>query len=157
MAKTTFQGVVRSYGGANKHNSTPGVMVQSVQFSCDPTATGATNVRIGTSSSTGQTLILPAGAIIMSVQTIGVAAGGTNPTVDLGGTVAGVNDPDGIIDELPVDVKGEITGGNGALVIAGGLAASTTVTAKVGASAATSGTFTGVLTYAIADDGTESV
>jgi hypothetical protein len=153
MAKTTFQGVVRSYGGANKHNSTPGVMVQSVQFSCDPTAAGATNVRIGTSSSAGQTLILPAGAIIMSVQTIGAAAGGTNPTVDLGSSV----DPDGIINELPVDVKGEITGANGALVIAGGLAASTTVTANVGASAATSGTFTGVLTYAMADDGTESV
>ncbi len=153
MAKTTFQGVVRSYGGANKHNSTPGVMVQSVQFSCDPTATGATNVRIGTSSSAGQTLILPAGAIIMSVQTIGAAAGGTNPTVDLGSSA----DPDGIINELPVDVKGEITGANGALVIAGGLAASTTVTANVGASAATSGTFTGVLTYAMADDGTESV
>ena len=153
MAKTTFQGVVRSYGGANKHNSTPGVMVQSVQFSCDPTATGATNVRIGTSSSAGQTLILPAGAIIMSVQTIGVAAGGSSPTVDLGSSA----DPDGIINELPVDVKGEITGANGALVIAGGLAASTTVTANVGASAATSGTFTGVLTYAMADDGTESV
>jgi hypothetical protein len=153
MAKSTFQGVVRSYGGANKHNATPGVMVQSVQFSCDPTATGATNVRIGTSSSAGQTLILPAGAIVMSVQGIGVAAGGTNPTVDLGSSA----DPDGIVNELPVDVKGEITGANGALVVTGGLAASTTVTANVGASAATSGTFTGILTYAMADDGTESV
>jgi len=153
MAKSTFQGVIRSYGGANKHNATPGVMVQSVQFSCDPTATGATNVRIGTSSSAGQTLILPAGAIIMSVQTVGAGAGGTNPTIDLGSSA----DPDGIVNELPVDVKGEITGANGALVVAGGLAASTTVTANVGASAATSGTFTGILTYAMADDGTESV
>lgn len=153
MAKTTFQGVVRSYGGANKHNSTPGVMTQSVQFSCDPTATGATEVRIGTDSSAGQTLTLPAGAIVLSVQTIGTAAGGTNPTVDLGSSV----DPDGIVDEAPVDVAGEITGANGALCVAGGLAAAVTVTANVGASAATSGTFTGVLTYAMADDGTESV
>ena len=153
MAKSTFQGVVRSYGGANKHNATPGVMVQSVQFSCDPTAGSATNVRIGTSSSAGQTLILPAGAIIMSVQTVGAATGGTNPTIDLGSSA----DPDGIVNELPVDVVGEITGANGALVVAGGLAAATTVTANVGASAAVSGTFTGILTYAMADDGTESV
>ena len=119
MAKTTFQGVVRSYGGANKHNATPGVMTQSVQFSCDPTATGATNVRIGTDSSAGQTLTLPAGAIVLSVQTIGVAAGGTNPTIDIGSSA----DPDGIVNEAPVDTAGEITGANGALCVAGGLAA----------------------------------
>lgn len=151
MANTSFQGVVRSYGGGGKGVVVPGVMVQSVQFSCDPTATGATNVRIGTSSSAGETLTLPAGAVIMSVQTVGAAAGGTNPTIDLGTSA----DPDGIINELPVDVKGEITGANGALVVAGGLAANSTVTANVGASAATSGTFTGILTYAMANDGVE--
>ena len=151
MANTTFQGVVRSYGGGGKGTVTPGTMVQSVQFSCDPTATGATNVRIGTSSSAGETLTLPAGAIIMSIQTVGAAAGGTNPTIDLGTSA----DPDGIANELPVDTKGEITGAAGALVIAGGLAANSLVTANVGASAATSGTFTGILTYAMANDGVE--
>jgi hypothetical protein len=35
MANTTFQGVVRSYGGGGKGVVTPGVMVQSVQFACD--------------------------------------------------------------------------------------------------------------------------
>lgn len=151
MANTTFQGVVRSYGGGVKGTVTPGVMTQTVQFACDPTATGATNVRIGTSSSTGQTLTLPAGAIILSVQTVQAAAGGTDPTIDLGTSV----DPDGIANELPVDVKGEITGAAGALVVAGGLAANATVTANVGASAATSGTFVGALTYAMANNGAE--
>ena len=51
MANTTFQGVVRSYGGGSKGTHTPGVMTQSVQISFDPTQSSATNVRIGTSSS----------------------------------------------------------------------------------------------------------
>lgn len=151
MANTTFQGVVRSYGGGVKGTVTPGVMTQTVQFACDPTAAGATNVRIGTSSSAGQTLTLPAGAIVLSVQTVQAAVGGTNPTIDLGTSA----DPDGIANELPVDVKGEITGAAGALVVAGGLAANATVTAKVGASAADSGTFVGALTYAMANNGAE--
>ena len=65
-----------------------GVMTQSVQISFDPTESSATNVRIGTSSSSGEThsLVLPAGAIPISIMTIGGAtlAGGTNPTVDIG-------------------------------------------------------------------------
>ena len=81
MANTTFQGVVRSYAGGGKGTVTPGVMVQSVQISCDPTATSATNVRIGTSSSSGETLVLPAGAIPISVMTMNASTGGTNPTI----------------------------------------------------------------------------
>lgn len=152
MATTTFQGIVRSYGGGGKGTVTPGVMVESVQFACDPTATGATNVRIGTSSSTGNTLTIPAGAIIMSVQTIQAGTGGTNPTIDIGTSA----DDDGIFNELPVDVVGEITGANGALCVAGGLVDNATVQAKVGASAATGGTFVGLMTYAMADNGAEA-
>ena len=55
MANTTFQGVVRSYGGGSKGTHVPGVMVQSVQISFDPTATSAADVRIGTSASSGET------------------------------------------------------------------------------------------------------
>ena len=152
MATTTFQGIVRSYGGGGKGTVTPGVMVESVQFACDPTATGATNVRIGTSSSTGNTLTIPAGAIIMSDQTIQAGTGGTSPTIDVGTSA----DNDGIFNELPVDVAGEITGANGALCVAGGLAANATVQAKVGASAATGGTYVGLMTYAMADNGSEA-
>ena len=53
MATTTFQGIVRSNGGAGKGNSTPSVVTLSEVISFDPTAATATNVRIGTSSSSG--------------------------------------------------------------------------------------------------------
>ena len=151
MANTTFQGVVRSYGGGSKGTHTPGVMTQSVQISFDPTATSATNVKIGTSSSSGEDLVLPAGAIPISIMTIGGATGGTNPTVDIGTSA----DDDGLFNEVDADTKGTVKGADGALAVAGGLAADATVTGKVGASAATGGTFTGILTYVMANNGVE--
>ena len=153
MAKTTFQGVVRSYGGGIKGTHTPVPMTHSVQISFDPTAAAATNVRIGTSSSSGETLVLPAGAIPISIMTIGGATGGTNPTVDIGTSA----DDDGLFNEVDADTAGTLKGADGALAVAGGLAADATVTGKVGASAATGGTFTGILTYVMADNGAESV
>ena len=151
MANPTFQGVVRSYGGGSKGTHTPGVMTQSVQISFDPTETSATNVRIGTSSSSGETLVLPAGAIPISIMTIGGATGGTNPTVDIGTSA----DDDGLFNEVDADGTGTLKGADGALAVAGGLAADATVTGKVGSSAATGGTFTGILTYAMANNGVE--
>lgn len=151
MANTTFQGVVRSYGGGSKGTHTPGVMTQSVQISFDPTETSATNVRIGTSASSGETLVLPAGAIPVSIMTIGGATGGTNPTVDIGTSA----DDDGLFNEVDADTKGSVKGADGALAVAGGLAADATVTGKVGASAATGGTYTGILTYVMANNGVE--
>lgn len=151
MANTTFQGVVRSYGGGSKGTHTPGVMTQSVQISFDPTATSATNVRIGTSASSGETLVLPAGAIPISIMTIGGATGGTNPTVDIGTSA----DDDGLFNEVDADTAGTVKGADGALAVAGGLAADATVTGKVGASAATGGTYTGILTYVMANNGVE--
>tara|TARA_R100000808_G_scaffold9248_1_gene25457 strand:- start:2345 stop:2821 length:477 start_codon:yes stop_codon:yes gene_type:complete len=157
MATTTFQGVVRSYGGGGKGVVTPGVMTQSVQVSCDPTVSAAASVRIGTSATAGETLTLPAGAIIISVMTMNASTGGTNPTIDIGGTpTGGANDPDGIFNEVDCDGKGTIKGADGALCIAGGLAANTLVTAMKGSSAATGGTWTGIITYAMANDGVES-
>ena len=50
MATTTFQGVVRSYGGGIKGTHTPTPVTQSVQISLYPTQSSATNVRIGTSA-----------------------------------------------------------------------------------------------------------
>jgi len=151
MANTTFQGVVRSYGGGSKGTHTPGVMTQSVQISFDPTATSATNVKIGTSSSSGEDLVLPAGAIPISIMTIGGSTGGTNPTVDIGTSA----DDDGLFNEVDADTKGTVKGADGALAVAGGLAADATVTGKVGASAATGGTYTGILTYVMANNGVE--
>ena len=151
MANTTFQGVVRSYGGGDKGSVTPGVVTQSVTISFDPTATGATAVKIGTSSSTGENFVLPAGAVPISLLSLGGAAGGTNPTVDIGSSA----DPDGFFNEVDCDTKGVLKGADGALVDGDGVASATTVTGNVGASAATSGTFTGVFTYVMFNNGVE--
>ena len=151
MATTTFQGIVRSNGGAGKGNATPSVVTLSEVISFDPTAATATNVRIGTSSSSGETFVLPAGAVPVSFMTIGGATGGTNPTVDIGSSA----DDDGFFNEVDADTKGALKGADGALVVAGGTTAISTVTGKVGASAATGGTITGVFTYTVVDSGAE--
>ena len=152
MATTTFQGVVRSNGGAGKGNSTPSVVTLSEVIAFDPTAVSATAVKVGTSSSTGNDFVLPAGAVPISFMTIGGATGGTNPTVDIGTSA----DPDGFFNEADADTKGSLKGADGALVVGGGIAADVTVTGNVGASAATGGTIVGVFTYTVADSGAES-
>ena len=152
MATTTFQGIVRSNGGAGKGNATPSVVTLSEVISFDPTAAAATNVRIGSSSSSGETFVLPEGAVPVSFMTIGGATGGTNPTVDIGSSA----DDDGFFNEADADTKGSLKGADGALVVAGGITAATTVTGKKGASAATGGTITGVFTYTVVDNGAES-
>jgi len=152
MATTTFQGIVRSNGGAGKGNSTPSVVTLSEVIAFDPTAVSATAVKVGTSSSSGNDFVLPAGAVPISFMTIGGATGGTNPTVDIGTSA----DPDGFFNEADADTKGSLKGADGALVDGDGIAADVTVTGKVGASAATGGTIVGVFTYTVADSGAES-
>ena len=152
MATTTFQGIVRSNGGAGKGNSTPSVVTLSEVIAFDPTAASATAVKVGTSSSSGNNFVLPAGAVPISFLTIGGATGGTNPTVDIGTSA----DPDGFFNEVDADTKGTLKGADGALVVGGGIAADVTVTGNVGASAATGGTIVGVFTYTVADSGSES-
>jgi hypothetical protein len=151
MATTTFQGIVRSNGGAGKGNSTPSVVTVSTVIAFDPTATTATNAKVGTSSSSGEDFILPKGAVPISYLTIGGATGGTNPTVDIGTSA----DTDGFFNEADADTKGTLKGADGALVVGGGIAADVNVTGIKGASAATGGTHVGVFTYTIADSGAE--
>ena len=58
QTKTSFQGKIRSYGGTNKGDASPGVAVLSVMFSFNPVTAantdGTTNVKIGTSATTGE-------------------------------------------------------------------------------------------------------
>ena len=148
MATTSFQGIVRSYGGQDKSVTTPGVVVLSETISFDAAASAAslTPVRIGTSASAGATFILPKGAIPITF-TVVVASSGASSTVDIGTTA----DVDGFFNEVTSVTKGSINGAGGALVIAGGIPANATVAASVGATAGT-GTVTGVFTYTIVDN-----
>lgn len=150
MALNTFQGLMRSTGGAAKESGvTPGPLIMAVVISFDPTAAAATAVRIGTSSSAGSIFTLPVGAVPLYLLTIGGATGGTNPTVDIGSS----GTSDGFFNEADADTKGTMNGANGSLVVGTGLTAQTQVFGKVGASAATGGTFTGVFVYTIYNDG----
>jgi hypothetical protein len=148
MATTSFQGIVRSYGGQDKSVTTPGVVVLSevISFDAAATAVSLTPVRIGTSASAGATFVLPKGAIPISF-TVVVASSGASSTVDIGTTA----DVDGFFNEVDSVTKGSIKGAGGALVVAGGIPANATVAASVGANAGT-GTVTGVFTYTIVDN-----
>ena len=152
MARTTFQGIVRTNGGAGKGNSTPGVVSISAVVAFNPVGAGANNVKVGTSHTTGENFILPNNAVPVSFMTIGGATGGTNPTVNIG-TAA---DPDVFFVNADADTKGSLAGAGGALVVGAGISGPVQVTANQGSSAATGGTTVGVFTYTIADDGSES-
>ena len=148
MATTSFQGIVRSYGGQDKSATTPGVVVLSevISFNAAATAVSLTPVRIGTSATTGATFILPKGAIPISF-TVVVPSTGASSTVDIGTTA----DVDGFFNEVASVTKGTIKGADGALVVAGGITVNSTVAASVGATAGT-GTVTGVFTYTVVDN-----
>ncbi len=150
MALNTFQGLMRSSGGAARESGvTPGPLTMAVVISFDPTAASATAVRIGTSATTGAFFTLPAGAVPLYLLSLGGATGGTNPTVDIGSS----GTPDGFFNEADADTKGTINGANGSLVVGTGITADTRVFGKVGASAASGGTFTGVFVYAMYNNG----
>ena len=151
MARSTFQGIVRTNGGARKGESTPGVVAISEVVAFNPVGAAA-NVKVGTSHTTGENFILPDNAVPISFLTIGGATGGTNPTVNIG-TAA---DPDGFFVNADADTKGSLAGASGALVVGAGISGPVQVTANQGNSAATGGTTVGVFTYTIADDGSES-
>jgi len=60
MATTSFQGIVRSYGGQDKSSgATPGVVLLSevISFDAAAAAVALTPVRIGTSATAGETFV----------------------------------------------------------------------------------------------------
>ena len=149
MATTTFQGIVRSNGGAGKGNATPSVVTLSEVISFNAAGSNVA-VRIGTSATAGNTFKLPVGAVPISFLVVG-ASTGAGSTADIGSSA----DPDGFFNEVASVTKGTLAGAGGALVVAGGITEITEVTGSAGATPGT-GTITGVFTYAIVDSGSES-
>ena len=149
MATTSFQGIVRSYGGQDKSSGvTPSNVILSAIVSFNPVGASAVAVRVGTSATSGEIFKLPKGAVPTQFISLGGATGGTNPTVDIG-TAA---DPDGFFNELDADLKGAVKGADGALAIGTGVPANVQVTANQGSSAATGGTVKGTFHYTMADN-----
>lgn len=134
MAKTTFRNSVRVAGSSRA--SFAGVPVLAMKASFDPTS--ATQILLGT---------LPAGSIPLGVQSLGGATGGASPTVDIGTLASNA----GIANEVDADtltltyVSGVLTGIP--------LVVDTPVYGKVGASAATGGTTTVLISYIFNDNG----
>ena len=149
MATTSFQGIIRSYGGQDKSSGvTPSNVCLSAIISFNPIGATAVPVRVGTSATSGEIFKLPKGAVPTQFISLGGATGGTNPTVDIG-TAA---DPDGFFNELDADLKGAVKGADGALAIGTGVPANVEVTANEGSSAATGGTVTGTFHYTMVDN-----
>lgn len=134
MAKTTFRNSVRVAGASR--TSWAGVPVLVMKASFDPTS--ATQILLGT---------LPAGSIPLGVQSLGGATGGTNPTVDIGTVASNA----GIANEADADTL-TLTYATGALTGVE-LTVDTPIYGKVGASAATGGTTTVLISYIFNDNG----
>jgi hypothetical protein len=121
MATTTFQGIVRSNGGAGKGNATPSVVTMSEVISFNAAGSNVA-VRIGTSATAGNTFKLPVGAIPISFLVVGVSTG-AGSTCDVGSSA----DSDGFFNEIATVTKGTLKGADGALAVAGGITAITEV------------------------------
>jgi len=134
MAKTTFRNSVRVAGASR--TSWAGVPVLVMKASFDPTS--ATQILLGT---------LPAGSIPLGVQSLGGATGGTNPTVDIGTVASNA----GIANEADADTL-TLTDATGVLTGVP-LTVDTPIYGKVGASAATGGTTTVLISYIFNDNG----
>ena len=148
MTRSTFQGIVRSYGGQNKNSGVaPGVAVMSEVITFLSSTATSTPVSIGSTVNSAAPFVLPQGAIPLAFAVV-VAAGTTNTaTVNIGSAANAT----GIAQNLVAGAKG-ITALTGSLVTGVGFTANTTVYANVGSTAG-SGNVTGVITYTVVDNG----
>ena len=89
MAVSTTQSIWRSGGGDQTRTSYCGSGVMAAQFYISGASAAGTAVQ-ATSTNTAA-VILPAGAIVVEIQAICAATGGTTPTFDMGFTLYGTS------------------------------------------------------------------
>ena len=151
MAKTTFQGVVRSHGGQDKKATFPGTVVLAAECIIDNTTStmSALTDKDGTNN-----IVLPAGARITDVHH--VSTGAADKTFNIGTSTTGANSTS-IVSAMSAD------GFNSAIVDdVDGAAFSTPITANAtvyGAGIGTSVTSTEstvVIYYTVSDNGKPS-
>jgi hypothetical protein len=148
MTRSTFQGIVRSYGGQTKQSGTaPGVLVMSEVITFLSSTATSTPVSIGSTVNSVAPFVLPIGAIPLNFSVVVAAGTTTTATVNIGSAASST----GFAQNLVAGVKG-ITALTGSLVTGVGLTANTTVYANVGSTAG-SGNVTGVITYTVVDNG----
>jgi len=157
MAVSTTQSIWRSGGGDQTRTAYCGTGVMAAQFYIP--AAQASTVTAKVSSATGApALILPAGAVVMSV-TVTTATAATAKTFDMGFTLysTGTNTPAALINEGAADgISTTFVGSaNGAAGASMGVPMSTTelvyITGGAGATPAASGAVAGTILYYVTD------
>jgi hypothetical protein len=133
-------------------------MMMTAGFYISNVAAASANVKRSVADTSP--VILPIGAVISSIVIAATTStGGTSPTVDFGFTLynTGTASPAALANEVPSDARQEINLNSTTDGASLGVAMSATemvyLTAGVGASAASSGTITGYITYFVPTDG----
>ncbi|MCJ7571272.1 MAG: hypothetical protein MUO82_05290 [Candidatus Thermoplasmatota archaeon] len=146
MAKSTFQGYVRTYGGQDRNSGvTPGTLVASEVITFLSSTATATAVSVGATVNANAPFVLPQGAIPTNFIVLTAAGTSATATINLG-SAANVTS---IAQNLLVGAKGAALM-TGSSVVGTGLPANTTVFANVGSTNGT-GNVTGVFVYTFAD------
>jgi hypothetical protein len=90
MAVSTTQSIWRSGGGDQTRTAYCGSGLMAAQFYISGASAAGTSAKV--SSATGApAVVLPAGAIVVEIQAVCAATGGTTPTFDMGFTLFGTS------------------------------------------------------------------
>lgn len=158
MASSTTQSIWRSGGGDTTKTAYAGSMLMTAAFYIANVAATSRNVQRSATNTTA--VILPIGAVVTSIAVVATTStGGSSPTVDFGFTLynTGTASTAALANEVPSDARLEVNLNSTTDGASMGIPMSATemvyLTAGVGASAATSGTITGYVTYFVPTDG----
>ena len=158
MAVSTTQSIWRSGGGDQTRTAYCGSGMMAAQFYISGASPAGTSVKVS-SASGAPAVVLPAGAIVVEIQAVCAATGGTTPTFDMGFTLYGTSTATntGLVSaavattgKLSINLASATAGANM------GTTMSTTslVTITGGGTsgdAPTGGTITGTILYFVAD------
>ena len=90
MAVSTTQSIWRSGGGDQTRTAYCGSGVMAAQFYISGASAAGTSVKVS-SASGAPAVVLPAGAVVLEIQAVCAATGGTTPTFDMGFTLYGTS------------------------------------------------------------------
>lgn len=169
MALATTSAVWRSTGGDSTRTAYAGSMDMVAQFYIANTSSTTANVVV--SSTNSAPIILPAGAVVLTVNICNPSTGanstcnvGFTPLISVGPgqtTTLGTNVPNAFINNANVTTRQAITiGGTGGGTQLGNVANATNLvvlTSAIGTAGAVGGPVTGSIRYYVADNGQQNV
>ena len=164
MAISTTQSVWRSGGGDQTRTAAAGSMLMATPFYIANAAATANVTNI--SGTSGQSVVLPAGAVVTSIAITSTGTGnidlGFTPLSGVGPgqtTTLGTNVPQAFLANASSATRVSVaTGGTGGGASLGNVANSTNlIVVNSKENGSTSGTVTGVISYFVYDTGTQNV